>query len=74
MLWSREQLGMVCSNRRFQNLGIAKNWLNSPPPPTPGTVVDLATKSAKMRLAAINKKRKNQHILEDQNDFWGNIQ
>ena len=26
-----------------------------------------------MRLATINKKRVNKHILEDQNDFWGNV-
>ena len=42
-------------------------------PPNPGTLVDLATTRAQMRLATVNKKRVNQHILEDQNDFWGNV-
>ena len=30
-------------------------------------------KKCEMRLATINKKRVNQHILENQNEFWGTV-
>ena len=37
-----------------------------------GTLVDLAIKSAEMRLGTVNKKRADWHILEDQYTFLGN--
>ena len=37
-----------------------------------GTLVDLATKSAEMRLGTVNKKRADWHILEDQYILGGN--
>ena len=40
-------LGRGFSNRRRENLGIAKIGLTPPPCPNPGTLVDLTTKARK---------------------------
>ena len=62
--------GGVAVTKALKILALSRLAQPPAPPPNLGTLVDLTTKSAKMRLATIDDET---NIFWGKDNFWGNV-